>query len=337
MSGRRILAGALVVLLTCTVSTAAPTTNAEQNREMLQRLQAAHDLSPAQMKRIEADLRGRLRDGPGQPGDRAASDDAGAVPREVRAQARRLREPGVRTDLRRQVHGAAVRPAVRHASAGEGLHRPVRIPGHALRVPGHLGQGARGGRDLRGAGQAPVRRPRMGGRVPGPARAAGLPVRSRGRREPERRRRAHARGAQPRPRRNQALELRAGISTRRVCGGQLEIAGLPGRWVEPVRLEHLSGRELSRLPQPARCVRPERQRGRAHEPAAQSFTDVEHGQHDARLHRDEGQLVHLRHVPRARGLVSLARTVLARQPGHGPAQPFQLSPGFSLLQDAEQR
>ena len=56
-------------------------------------------------------------------------------------------------------------PATRSAAAGEGLHRPVRVPGHPLRVPGGLGQGARGGRDLRGAGQAPVRRPRMGGRV----------------------------------------------------------------------------------------------------------------------------------------------------------------------------
>jgi formylglycine-generating enzyme required for sulfatase activity len=67
MSGRRVLAIATLVLLTCTVSAAAPTSNAEQNRAMLQRLQAAHDLSPAQMKRIEAIFAGAFAMGQGNP------------------------------------------------------------------------------------------------------------------------------------------------------------------------------------------------------------------------------------------------------------------------------
>ena len=67
MSGRRILAGAMLVLLTCTVSAAAPTSNAEQNREMLRRMQAAHELSPAQMKRIEAIFAGEFAMGQGNP------------------------------------------------------------------------------------------------------------------------------------------------------------------------------------------------------------------------------------------------------------------------------
>ena len=71
------------------------------------------------------------------------------------------------------------------------------------------------------------------------------------------------------------------------------------------------------VPQSARRLRPQRQRRGAHEPAARRRSDVEPRQHAARLHGDEGQLVHLRHLPRARGLVPLARAVLARQPRHG--------------------
>ena len=65
--------------------------------------------------------------------------------------------------------------------------------------------------------------------------------------------------------------------------------------------------------------------------------DGEPRQQGARLHRDEGQLVHLRQLPGARGLVPLARAVLARQPGDGPQEPRQLSPGLSLLQDSGRR
>ena len=62
MSGRRVLADRdCSSLLTCTVSAAAPTSNAEQNRAMLQRLQAAHELSHAQMKRIERSSRAPSR------------------------------------------------------------------------------------------------------------------------------------------------------------------------------------------------------------------------------------------------------------------------------------
>ena len=67
MSGRRIFAGAMLVALACTVSAAAPTSNAEQNRAMLQRLQAAHELSPAQMKRIESIFAGAFAMGQGNP------------------------------------------------------------------------------------------------------------------------------------------------------------------------------------------------------------------------------------------------------------------------------
>jgi formylglycine-generating enzyme required for sulfatase activity len=67
MIGRRILAVATFVLLTCTVGAAAPTSNAEQNRELFQRLQAAHDLSPAQMKRIESIFAGAFAMGQGNP------------------------------------------------------------------------------------------------------------------------------------------------------------------------------------------------------------------------------------------------------------------------------
>ena len=67
MNGRRIPAGAMLVLLTCTVSAAAPISNAEQNRGMLQRLQAAHELSPAQMKRIESIFAGAFAMGQGNP------------------------------------------------------------------------------------------------------------------------------------------------------------------------------------------------------------------------------------------------------------------------------
>ena len=89
----------------------------------------------------------------------------------------------------------------------------------------------------------------------------------------ERMRAAHNRAYAASKRWSYGPEYQRGVCAAR----QLEDARLRRRWLEPVRLEHLSGRELSRLPQPARRLRPERQRGRAHEPAAQSFTDVEPG------------------------------------------------------------
>ena len=58
-----------------------------------------------------------------------------------------------------------------------------------------------------------------------------------------------------------------------------------------------------------------------HEPAAQRGEDVGPRQPGIRLHRDEGELVRLRRVPRARGLVPVARTVLAWDAGDGRAQP----------------
>ena len=57
------------------------------------------------------------------------------------------------------------------------------------------------------------------------------------------------------------------------------------------------------------------------------------GSRDAGRHGDEGELVHLRPLPRPRGLVPLACAVLARQPGDGSEEPRELPPRLPLLQD----
>ena len=62
-----MLAVAAVALLACTLTAAAQTTNAEQNRELLRRLQAVHGLSPAQMRRIEAIFADNFAMGQGNP------------------------------------------------------------------------------------------------------------------------------------------------------------------------------------------------------------------------------------------------------------------------------
>ncbi len=62
-----MLAAAALALLACTLTAAAQTTNAEQNRELLRRLEAAHGLSPAQMRRIEAIFAGNFAMGQGNP------------------------------------------------------------------------------------------------------------------------------------------------------------------------------------------------------------------------------------------------------------------------------
>jgi len=62
-----MLAVAALALLACTLTAAAQTTNAEQNRDLLRRLQAVHGLSPAQMRRIEAIFAGNFAMGQGNP------------------------------------------------------------------------------------------------------------------------------------------------------------------------------------------------------------------------------------------------------------------------------
>jgi len=67
MSGRRVLAGATLVLLSCVVGAAESITNSDQNRGLLRRLQATHDLSPEQMRRIESIFAGAFAMGQGNP------------------------------------------------------------------------------------------------------------------------------------------------------------------------------------------------------------------------------------------------------------------------------
>src|SRR5205814_7911498 len=67
----------------------------------------------------------------------------------------------------------------------------------------------------------------------------------------------------------------------------------------------------------------------------QPVPDGERRQQGARLHRDEGQLVHLRHLPGPRGLVPLAGAIMALHADPRLAQPRQLPPRIPLLQDAE--
>ena len=130
----------------------------------------------------------------------------------------------------------------------------------------------------------------------------------------------------------QALELRTRLQ-RGICAtGSFKTPGCNGGGWTAMRLQYLSGRRFSGLPQSVGRVRPQRQRRRTHESAAQSGADVEPRQHDSGLHGDEGKLVHLRHLSCPRGLVPLARALLARHAGDGPAQSRQLPPGVSLLQ-----
>ena len=130
---------------------------------------------------------------------------------------------------------------------------------------------------------------------------------------------------------DQELELWPGVSERHLRHFQPEDARLQWRKLDRVRLQHVSRWRFSRLPQPAAGLRSERQRSRTHESAAESGADVEPGQPGVRLHGDEGELVYLRHLPGARGLVPLARALLARQPRDGRAQPRELSFELSML------
>ncbi len=92
-------------------------------------------------------------------------------------------------------------------------------------------------------------------------------------------------------------------------------------------------RRISRVSQPARCLRSAWQCGRTHELADQRITDGQFVQYFAGLHRNEGQLVCLRPVSRPRRLVPMASAVLAWQPGDGYAFPCELSSRVPLLQE----
>ena len=146
----------------------------------------------------------------------------------------------------------------------------------------------------------------------------------------ERMREAHNRADAADKRWSYGPEYRRGICA---TGSQKTPGCLGGGWIG-LRLEHLPGRLVPRLPQPAGCLRPERQRRRAHEPAAGPVADGQPRQPRTRRHRDEGQLVHLRPLPCARGLVPLAGAVLAWHARDGPGQPRELPPRVPLLQDA---
>src|SRR6516162_3299885 len=131
------------------------------------------------------------------------------------------------------------------------------------------------------------------------------------------------------------MELWSRVPDGNLRHGKHENPGLQWRQLDGLRLEHLSDRELPGVPKFARSLRSERQRRGTHESAARFESDVESQQQGARLHGDERQLVRFRHLPRARGLVSLARTVLARYPGDGREKSRQLPPEFPLLQEPE--
>ena len=70
------------------------------------------------------------------------------------------------------------------------------------------------------------------------------------------------------PGRSKSLELRPSVPGGRLRGVEPEDPGLWRRRVGPLRIEHLPGRLLPRVPEYVRRVRPQRQRRRAHEPPA---------------------------------------------------------------------
>ena len=146
---------------------------------------------------------------------------------------RRRRRTGVRAHLRRHVHGAAVRPGQPAApSRRRACIDQFEFPDMPCEYP-VVWVKAREAAELCAAeGKRLCDAHEWEGACQGRLRAAGLPLRPRARREPERRRRAHARGAQPRPRRRQALELRPGLPQRRLRHRQPEDARLPGRRLE---------------------------------------------------------------------------------------------------------
>ena len=222
--------------------------------------------------------------------------------------------------------------------AGPRLHRPVRVPRHPLRVPGRLDPRERGRPGLRGARQAALRRARVGRGLRGRAPAARLSIRPRAGTSTRHRRSA---GCAPpttgRSSRTRSWSYGPAYRTGSLRDLEPQDPGLPGRRLGLVRLEHLPRRLLSRVPQPARRLRPERQRRGAHEPAARREPDGEPRQPDARRHRDEGKLVRLRRLPGARGLVPVARPLLARDPGPGPEEPRELPPRIPLLQEPPSR
>src|ERR1039458_8594709 len=173
----------------------------------------------------------------------------------------------------------------------------------------------------------------MGGSLCGESGTSGLSLRSCARSGSGNRRPAHAQRAQRGPSSRQIMELRTRIPARHMRDGQFQNTGMSGRRLAAVRFEHLASWGFSLMPQPARRLRFERQCRGAYESAFERTPDVESRQQGVGLYGNEGQLVHFRHLSGARGLVPVARTVLARLPGHGSGEPCQLPPWLSLLQD----
>src|ERR1035438_4314650 len=107
------------------------------------------------------------------------------------------------------------------------------------------------------------------------------------------------------------MELRPTVRARYLCDREFQDGRLSRRRVEALWLQYLSGWRFSGVSQFIGRVRPKWQRRGTHELAVEPGSNGERGQQRTRLHRDEGQLVHLRYLPCARRLVPVAGAVLA--------------------------
>ncbi len=158
------------------------------------------------------------------------------------------------------------------------------------------------------------------GACAGRAGAARLPLRSGQGRRAERGGQPHAQSAHNRPHTDrQELELRPRLPARASAPPPATRApSCQGGGWNDLRLQHLSDRLLSRTA--AARWASTTCNGNAAEhmnlPLAPSQM-ASRGSTTLGVHRDEGQLVHLRQLPRPRRLVPLAGALLARQPGDG--------------------
>ena len=249
-----------------------------QRRTCCSELEQVHGYRRARCTRVREIFAALALHRPGQPGGHAS------IPRRPEACAAKLRRRRASPTRTRSsaicggpLHGAALRPGEKRPEQARACIDQFEFPDIPCELPGRLDARERGRRSCarRSASGSATR---TSGRGPAPARCwrpttdstwpAGADPRPAVAPDARRAQRAHAARQVAGP---------TGPPTGRASArpSSHKTPGCPGGELGPLRLEHLPGRLLPRVPQPARRLRPERQRRRAHEPAARREPDGE--------------------------------------------------------------
>ena len=141
--------GALVATIALTflaVASRTPPASADelmdQRDALLKRIEEMYHPTPEQMKRVREVFAGSRQLGQGNPAVTHHAATTEVCRKKLMQEGVSYENPEFEQALRGQVHGAPVRPRKRKGGGRQGLHRPVRVSRHSLRLPGGLGQGA---------------------------------------------------------------------------------------------------------------------------------------------------------------------------------------------------